>query len=211
MHQNVYYHKAVRGIGILLEKMFRRAKDLVENGNQEIENITDSTIIKLPKNEKLSLEEYLSLCDHSLFTTIKIWAKSNDKILKDLANRFLNRKLLKVIRGSTKKLEDPFDPLHEKIYRLFEMNDLPKEYYSKTDIPQVHAYKLIYDPTISEEGEFESPGSDNIFILRKSGKIEEITQPSLVLRALHDVKFEEKRYYVPECLRKEIEEELFRS
>ena len=202
MHQNVYFHKAVRGIGILVEKMFRRAKDLVENGNQDIEKITNPTILKLPKKEKLTLEEYLVLDDYSLFSTIKSWAKSNDKILKDLATRFLDRKLFKVLRGTTERLEDPFDPIHKKIDKLFEEHNLSKDYYSKTDTPHVLAYMLLYDPTIGEEGE---PGSENIFILKNNDETVEITKTSRVLDTLHDVEFEAKRFYVPECMRDEIE------
>ena len=99
MYMQVYLHKTVLSADTLLRKIFERAKFLTDAGDDVA--VPSSTLsyflTRKPSSRKTIsdslMENYIALDDHDVFISIKNWAKSKDKILNDLSNRFLNRKL----------------------------------------------------------------------------------------------------------------------
>lgn len=95
MYWNVYFHKATRSIELVLEKMIRRAMELLQQGADL--PVPDALRPVLTKQE-LSLEQYLELDETDVIYAIKSWRRGEDPILRDLADRFINRRLFTGLR-----------------------------------------------------------------------------------------------------------------
>lgn len=95
MYMQVYFHPASRGMEVLLQNLLKRAKHLYQLDSQFFEKCSPN-LIPFLANEA-SLEDYLALDDGVMNTYFQAWMKSEDKILADLASRFINRKVLKSI------------------------------------------------------------------------------------------------------------------
>lgn len=93
MYGQVYYHPVSLGYEIMITIFLKRMKDLYLNNYQfdfPIEEIEPFFLDK-PCNVK----EYVKLDDSIIFYYLMRSLNEKDKILKDLANRILNRKLFK--------------------------------------------------------------------------------------------------------------------
>jgi HD superfamily phosphohydrolase len=94
MFRQVYFHRTLRSAEAVLKVLLRRALDLYQE-NEAIWYRPDSAFEKVLRGEHLSLCEHLSIDDYDVMFYIKQWQHSDDKILSDLASRFLDRRLFK--------------------------------------------------------------------------------------------------------------------
>jgi len=94
MYRQVYFHRTLRSAEAVLHSLLRRALEMFAKGEQ-LWFATGTPIEKVLRGEKLSLSEHLSLDDSDVFFHIKQWCSADDKILADLSDRFLNRRLFK--------------------------------------------------------------------------------------------------------------------
>ena len=94
MYRQVYFHRTLRSAEAVLHSLLRRALEMFAKGEQ-LWFATGTPIEKVLRGEKLSLSEHLSLDDSDVFFHIKQWCSADDKILGDLSDRFLNRRLFK--------------------------------------------------------------------------------------------------------------------
>ena len=94
MFRQVYFHRTLRSAEAVLKVLLRRALELYQQGNA-LWYRPDSAFEKVLRGEHLSLSEHLSIDDYDVMFYIKQWQKSDDKILSDLATRFLDRRLFK--------------------------------------------------------------------------------------------------------------------
>ena len=91
MYMQVYFHPATRAMEVLLQNLLKRAKELYPE-NKEFFALTSPHL--LPFFEKnVSLTDYLALDDGVMNTYFQLWMTSTDKILADLSQRFINRKV----------------------------------------------------------------------------------------------------------------------
>ncbi len=95
MFRQVYFHRTLRSAETVLRSLLRRALDIFQSG-KPVWFARDTPFEKILKGERLSLKEHLELDDADVMFHIKQWQKSDDVILADLSNRFLNRKLFKI-------------------------------------------------------------------------------------------------------------------
>ena len=95
MFRQVYFHRTLRSAETVLRSLLRRALELFQAG-KNIWLARETPFEKILKGEKLSLKEHLELDDSDVMFHIKQWQNADDKILSDLSNRFLNRKLFKI-------------------------------------------------------------------------------------------------------------------
>jgi HD superfamily phosphohydrolase len=97
LYQNVYFHKTVSAADAMVLSMLVRAFDLIRGGSDTgVKHFALERIARREGNTGLSVQEYLSLDDTVLQSWISVWAReSRDKVLRQLANDFLNRKLFK--------------------------------------------------------------------------------------------------------------------
>lgn len=93
MYRQVYFHRTLRSAEAVLRVLLKRALHLHRDGDVWFENKTPMQ--KVLAGEKLTLQEHLALDDTDVMFSIKRWQHADDKILSDLASRFLNRRLFK--------------------------------------------------------------------------------------------------------------------
>ncbi len=175
MFRQVYFHRTLRAAESILRSLLRRALQLFQTG-KNLWYAKDTAFEKVLRGEKLNLKEHLELDDSDVMFHIKQWQFSTDKILADLSNRFLNRKLFKVLdldmpeaereeflRRAKKTVEDAgFDA--DYYFAEDRAGDVPYYFYTKnTTEPK----NLIY----VEEG-FSHP------------QIKEISEVSAAVRGL---------------------------
>lgn len=142
MFRQVYFHRTLRSAEAVLKVLLRRALDLYQENNA-IWYRPDSAFEKVLRGEHLSLSEHLSIDDYDVMFYIKQWQHSEDKILSDLAKRFIDRRIFKAFDldmpeseidsfvNSTKRLvaNAGFDP---KYYFVDDMGgDAPYYFYTR--------------------------------------------------------------------------------
>lgn len=94
MYWQVYFHPTGKAYELLLESIYKRIKNLVDQ-NVYIDAHIESLIDVIKDNN--DIESYLDLDDSYINGMIKQLIDSSDKILNVLANNFQNRKLFKYI------------------------------------------------------------------------------------------------------------------
>jgi HD superfamily phosphohydrolase len=94
MFRQVYFHRTLRSAEAVLKVLLRRALKLYGKG-AAIWYRPDSAFEKVLRGEHLSLSEHLSIDDTDVMFYIKQWQRSEDRVLSDLASRFLDRRLFK--------------------------------------------------------------------------------------------------------------------
>lgn len=125
MYRQVYFHRTLRSAEAVLRVLIKRALYLYESGRVWYE--PDTPMQKILAGEKLSLDEHLLLDDTDIVFSIKRWQRSEDKILSDLASRFLDRRLFKAF-----DLDMPDDARAEFIadaYKVVENAGFDPQYY----------------------------------------------------------------------------------
>lgn len=94
MFRQVYFHRTLRAAEMMLRSLLRRALDLFRDG-RPVWFAPGTPFERILGGYKLTLAEHLALDDSDVIFHIKQWQQSDDKVLADLASRFLNRRLLK--------------------------------------------------------------------------------------------------------------------
>ncbi len=194
MFRQVYFHRTLRSAETVLRSLLRRALELFQIGNF-VWFAKGTPFEKILKGKRLFLKEHLELDDADVMFHIKQWRKSDDKILADLSNRFLNRKLFKIfdldmpenerqafLDEARKLVENGgFDPNYYFIEDR--AGDVPYYFYTKNN---TEPKNLIY----VEEG-FSHP------------QIREISEVSAAVRGL------QKSYQIHRvCFPPELKEEI---
>jgi HD superfamily phosphohydrolase len=186
MYWQVYLHKTSICGEAMLVQLIRRARELVRNG----EDVFSSPAFKLFlendislsdfKNNKKYLEAFTELDDTDIWACIKIWAKHPDKILSNICNRLLNRKLYKIII-SDKPIETS---VLEKI-----QNDL----LLQDGINERNLSYFMVRGEITNEAYLS--GKQNINILTKQHQVMDIAEASDLptIKALSNIV---KKYYI---------------
>lgn len=192
MYWQIYFHPVSRGGEVLLNNCLRRAKQLYDEGYQF--TMTPTDFIPFFKNE-MTIQEYVDLDEAVVVYYLEKWIHEDDSILSDLSRRFINRDLFKYM---------PFDG---SIITITELTDLfvqggidPNYYFvseSFSDLP--------YD--------YDRPGSNRqpIHLLRRNGKIREISSQSLVISSITGINREDYKLYYPKELIANIEDDEVRN
>ena len=194
MFRQVYFHRTLRSAEAVLRSLLRRALQLFQSG-APVWFAANTPFEKILSGEKLNLREHLQIDDSDVMFHIKQWQANADKILSDLAGRFLNRRLFKAfdldmpeaeqqdfLEKARKLVADSgFDP--EYYFIEDKAGDVPYYFYTKK---QSEPKKLIY----VEEG-FSRP------------EIKEISEISAAVRGL------QKGYQMYRvCFPPELKEEI---
>ena len=169
MYWQVYLHKTVVSAENTLIKILKRAKQLIQNG----EDIFSSSSLKIflknnytidhfKKNDVI-LETFSKLDDHDIYSCIKEWSNHDDFILSSLSDRILNRKPLKIKTQNEKFSEDKINELKQKVSEKYNISIEDTNYLVFTGKVSNNAYQ--YHKT-------------HINILMKNGEIKDITDAS---------------------------------
>jgi len=103
MYWQVYYHPTSRSYEHLLNSLILRIKDLYKEGYPFKTNMR---FLRPFLEEKVTVRDYIALDETVLMTMIRCFREEEDRILSDLADRFLNRRLFKyqtLVSGETLK------------------------------------------------------------------------------------------------------------
>ena len=167
---------------VLLQNLLKRAKELYPE-NKDFFALTSPHL--LPFFEKnVSLSDYLALDDGVMNTYFQLWMTSTDKILADLSQRFINRKVFKSITFS----EEDQDKL-EIMRNLVEKIGFDPNYYTA-----IHKnFDLPYDIYRPES---ENPRTQ-IEIVQKNGELAELSSLSPIVQSLAGSRHGDNRFYFP--------------
>lgn len=186
MYWQVYLHKTAVGYEKVLVNMLTRAKELVRNGMEVFASPALSYFLKNNVDEKWfgehekALQMYEELDDSDLWSAMKAWKHSSDRILSILATDMLDRKIFKVEVHDDPVSQETIDQLQQKIaesvgidikdaHYLMSLNRIQKDMYSIDD--------------------------DSIDILYKDGTVKDISEASEILNvALLSKKI--RKYYL---------------
>jgi HD superfamily phosphohydrolase len=169
MYWQVYLHKTVVSAELMLIQLLRRAKMLVESGQEVFASpslnffLVNKVGLKDFKTNKMVLEHFANLDDFDILGAIKVWKSHPDLILSDLAKRLVNRDLLKIEIS-----KEPFSA--DRI--LQERNELVQKW--KMSFEDTAYY--VYSQKLTNSA--YNHGKENINLKMKSGEIIDLSKAS---------------------------------
>lgn len=175
MYWQVYLHKTSVVAEQLLMRVLKRAKELTIKG---VQLNASRALTYFLKNEistsnfnNETLDVFAHLDDYDIVSAMKEWQYHEDFVLKNLCDMIINRDLLKV------KVKD-------KKSQLKNIQEYKNNLMQRYDISAQEADYFVFTGQISNQA--YQLKSQNINILHKSGKIEDIVKASdqLNLKAL---------------------------
>ncbi|MCL4136238.1 UNVERIFIED_CONTAM: hypothetical protein GTU68_036330, partial [Idotea baltica] len=175
MYWQVYLHKTGLAAEQLLIRVLKRAKELNNKG----EKLQASKALQYFLDNEITIEDFnddtlnlfSALDDFDVISAMKEWMNHDDFVLSNLCEMIINRNLLK-IKVKNKKIKKHHLEAHiEKLMQTHHISRSEAEYFVFTGCMSNQAYHLE---------------TQNINILHKSGKIEDIVKASdqLNLKAL---------------------------
>ncbi len=184
MYWQVYFHPVTRSAEVILTKIFHRAKDLFEKDYTFKENPT--LLEGLFKNE-ITVEDYLALDEAVVYYYFQRWQYEDDFILKDLAERFVNRRLFKY-----KEFEfNSHLNIFKELETLFSEAGIDPDYYLVIDSSK----DLPYDVYRSD-----GAGRIPIFLQMPNNELKELSKHSAIVDSITGKVREDHKLYYPEDL-----------
>lgn len=172
MYWQVYLHKTAVGYEKVLVNTLKRAKYLVRQGQDVFATPALAYFLKNDIDAQWfsthpeALQMYAELDDSDIWSALKVWKHSDDKILSTLATDMTDRHLFKV-EITEERPED--DYLQEKMHQIALAMGIPEE----------DAHYLL---TLTEIGkDMYNPEDDSIGILYKDGTVKDISEASEIL------------------------------
>ena len=172
MYWQVYLHKTAVGYEKVLVNTLKRAKYLVRQGQDVFATPALAYFLKNDidaqwfSSHPEALQMYAELDDSDIWSALKVWKHSEDKILSTLATDMTDRHLFKV-EVTEQRPED--DYLQEKMHQIAVAMGIPEE----------DAHYLL---TLTEIGkDMYDPEDDSIGILYKDGTVKDIAEASEIL------------------------------
>lgn len=192
MYWQVYLHRTTRAQEVMLKRLLTRAKHLLASGGESMPCTTP--LWSFLGGSKQSLEDYLAVDDHDVWFAIKQWATAADPVLKDLASRFLNRRLFKPV--FRQHVEDARFDLVDRLKDTVAKQGFDPEYYLALD----RTSDVPYDYYLAEEADEGDRQKPSILIVTGADKTLEISKRSEVINALASRRRTGQNIYVPdEC------------
>ena len=175
MYWQVYLHKTGVAAEQLLIRVLKRAKELQSEGIK----LNASKALQYFLNHEISIENFnneilnvfAELDDYDIISAMKEWQHHSDFVLSNLCEMIINRNLLKIkVKNKLIKKEN-LEKHTRKLVETYNISKKEAAYFVFTGSISNQAYQLKHQ---------------NINILHKSGKIEDIVKASdqLNLKAL---------------------------
>ena len=167
MYWQVYLHKTAVGYEKILVNTLRRARDLMRQGHQVFASPALAYFLSSDSDfDQQALDIYVELDDSDIWSALKAWKHSDDKILSTLAADMTDRHLFKVEVTEERPTDEYIDQIASEIARRMNI-----------------AYKdTSYMMTLTEIGkDMYDPEDDSIGILYKDGTVKDIAEASEIL------------------------------
>ncbi|MCH8904160.1 MAG: HD domain-containing protein [Bacteroidetes bacterium] len=192
MYWGVYLHKTVTSAENMLVNIFKRARELIKNGEKIF--ATEALLYFLQNEVKLSdfsdnkliINYYASLDDYNILTCLQEWMNSSDVVLSRLSTGIVERQLFKITMQKDPIDQDLISDYREKVISKFNISEKEAEYLVFNDTTENSAYDPI-EPKIN--------------ILFKNGNVVDIAEASDQLN-ISVLSKPVKKYYL--CYPKEI-------
>ena len=167
MYWQVYLHRTAVGYEKVLVNTLTRARDLVRLGHELFASPALSFFLKdCVTFDEQALQMYAELDDSDIWSALKAWKHSDDKILSTLATDMLDRHLFHVEVSEERPTEEY-------------MHDIAAGIAEKM---QIHIEDTHYLMTLTEIGkDMYNPEDDSIGILYKDGTVKDISEASEIL------------------------------
>ena len=196
MYQQVYFHPVSRAMEVILDHLLLRAKDLYDNRPAQEDGFRP-LLLEPFFNHDWTLSDYLKLDDGVLNTYFLHWADSDDAVLSDLANRFLNRRPFKSVEYDS-STEDLLDTLRQQI----EAAGYNIKYYTATN----DSYDLPYN---ANNRQTRRPAAE-IRLMKSDGTTIELSALSPLVAAITGRELGDQRFFFPrEMFTENAESDLF--
>ncbi|MCE3198037.1 HD domain-containing protein [Paenibacillus sonchi] len=182
MYWQVYFHPVTRSSEIILRQIFRRAKELFQEGYSfrfMINPLSDLF------DGEINVEQYLLLDEALVQTAFMQWTLEDDEILANLCSRFIHRKLYKYV-----EMDHLDSETIDEIRRSFAGAGLHPDYDLEIDYPT----DLPYDVFRPGEG-FDSK---QILLLDRHDKLREISEVSDIVRSISGIHRGRYHLYFPQ-------------
>ena len=186
MYWQVYLHKTAVACEKVLVNTLLRAKYLAHNGKDIFASPSLKYFLYHDVDEEYfmshhdALKEYEELDDHDIWSALKVWMHSDDKILSLLSNDIINRNIFKVEVHEEEIKKERIDELKDRISKTLKISKEEANYFISVDTVQ----KDMYDTQ-----------EDSITILYKDGTTKDIVEASDLLNvALLSKKI--RKYYL---------------
>ncbi len=140
MYRLVYFHRTVRAAESMLERLFARARVLLESGDGSM--VVSGGLGALMRGEEVGVHAYVRLGDYSAWSLIAEWADHSDPVLSRLARGLLDRRVFRSVdrdlSGAGAEAEDDalvaavmqeLSPQERFLFVVDEARDLPYRPY----------------------------------------------------------------------------------
>ncbi|MFC6335144.1 HD domain-containing protein [Paenibacillus septentrionalis] len=185
MYWQVYFHPVTRSSEIILRQIFKRAKQLHEQGYSF--TWVDPSILALIEG-RITLQSYLSLDESLVQYAFSCWQHEQDALLAELCQRFLNRRLYKYIT-----FEELSEEYLTEIEEAFTAIGLHPEFHMEIDYPFDRPYDVYRSEKTSSSRE-KAP----IMLLEKDGSLSEIATKSDIVSSISGLHQGRYHLYYPE-------------
>lgn len=169
MYWQVYLHKAVISAEQMLIKILYRARVLAAQGCKLFATTALEHFLTNNINhhnflaDVQHLQWFTRLDDTDIMSALKEWVYAEDKILKTLCRKLMNRDLMRTELRNTPFLENEISSVRQKVKAHFGLEDDEVDYFVYTQVIQNSAYDIQHN---------------NIKIINNRGHVQDITEAS---------------------------------
>ncbi|CAI2568353.1 hypothetical protein AKUG0406_03100 [Apilactobacillus kunkeei] len=195
MYMQVYFHPVSRSMEVILSHLLQRAKELASQLDKN-DRLTPHLLMPFFKND-FTIDDYLKLDDGVLNTYFINWIDSDDKILSDLADRFINRKPLKSVEYNNET-----ESLIPTMQKWIQEAGFETTYYTAVN----NSFDLPYDAYDPNKKHHAT----QIELRRNDGTMIELSKISQLVSAVTGKHLGDERFFFPkEMLSKDSDIDLF--
>ncbi|TKJ85155.1 hypothetical protein PaeCFBP13512_20785 [Paenibacillus sp. CFBP13512] len=182
MYWQVYFHPVTRSSDIVLKQIFRRAKELFDEG-------FDFKFLPYPLPElfkgDIQVGDYLLLDEALVQTAFMQWTREDDDILSDVCHRFMQRKLYKYVETDLID-KQTISSIRSEFARVGLHPDYDLEIDFPTDLP----YDVFRPGDPKKEKQ--------ILLLDRQNRIQEISEVSDIVRSISGIHRGRYHLYYPQ-------------
>ncbi len=170
MLKEIYLHPVKCEMEIIIKKILERAIKNLNDGDEFIKGTIPEPLLKLFSKKEISVQEYMSLDDNIMISSISRWMESDDEVLKILCSCIINREKytkVKILNNSEEDVEAFKKELQELLLKYdYIIDDYNKEEFWIESNEKYNIYKK---------------DEDNIWILKGDGTINDISETSKII------------------------------
>jgi len=182
MYWQVYLHKTVVSAENMLIFTLRRAKELVQSGDDlfaspALKYFLEGDIKEDDfKNDRRALSNFAELDDYDILGAIKVWQHNDDIVLAELSRRIVDRELFKIEIAKKPFSQERIDEVKKSVAENLQLNEEQSNFFVCTNQLTNNAYNedreninlLFKDGTTTDV----SKASDNLNISALSKPVE---------------------------------------